>query len=699
MSAMSATALGLLRPGALQPRAGEPALPRKTAASGADALLQAARAAEAAAIAAAKTLASGPMPAATAAAYQAAMLQRPLVAPVPLSERLAAFQTRDLLASRGERVAHAAAAEGGPAGGERAATLMLSLHAWQVGAFAQLEQGRRATELDFLRSASVRAAPQGQAPGSAPHAAQAALRVIARPYTASVGAALAMGGGGGAGGFGGAGAGASAAEAAGDAAANARWITARQRELAEERGAAQTDAALLAWRLLRKKQAEGIEHNIQMRRRPKSANLTAKVEYRRTVKDALLRPATASSGAAGAAGTGSGGSGGAGGGGGFGGKARFDAGLGLPAWAFPQTSGSRAPTAAISAQRGADANALEVAVAGRTLVLPFAPSAFADPELDAEAGGDLGGLGGFGGGDPGPLALSRPTSAAAGGRPGSGGGGRPSSSGSRRGGGGGGASASASASAAGLDAEDATAQHQVRLSLRLPTPLVVTASLGGGLGATSRPATASGRPGLPPLRPATSNGRNNASSRRADRPSAGVWWNAAGRAEAMDKQEAAARAEAEAEAAAAVAAAGGAESPTRGPPPGPAGVPLLPETSIPAALDVLAALPALRAVAEREDAYDVESTVAALARAAAAAAADAALRARVQRALASGGAAPVAAGLQAARPVTATSGFFGLGANPLARERLLAAQRGVLLEAAKKAAAAKAKGAKGGAKK
>jgi hypothetical protein len=109
MAGLSAASLGLLRPGATQPRPGEPALPRRTAASGADALLQAARAADAAAIAQAKALAAGPMPAATAAAYQAAMLQRPLVAPVARSERLAAFQTRDLLASRGERVAHAAA--------------------------------------------------------------------------------------------------------------------------------------------------------------------------------------------------------------------------------------------------------------------------------------------------------------------------------------------------------------------------------------------------------------------------------------------------------------------------------------------------------------------------------------------------------------------------------------------------------------
>ena len=37
MAALSASALGLLRPGATQPRASDPPLPRKTAASGAEA--------------------------------------------------------------------------------------------------------------------------------------------------------------------------------------------------------------------------------------------------------------------------------------------------------------------------------------------------------------------------------------------------------------------------------------------------------------------------------------------------------------------------------------------------------------------------------------------------------------------------------------------------------------------------------------
>jgi hypothetical protein len=68
-------------------------------------------------------------------------------------------------------------------------------------------------------------------------------------------------------------------------------------------------------------------------------------------------------------------------------------------------------------------------------------------------------------------------------------------------------------------------------------------------------------------------------------------------------------------------------------------------------------------------------------------------RLKVRKALLSASSAPAASAAQTARFVSASSGFYSLGDNPLARERLLAAQKQVLLDAAKKAAA------KGGKKK
>jgi hypothetical protein len=252
--------------------------------------------------------------------------------------------------------------------------------------------------------------------------------------------------------------------------------------------------------------------------------------------------------------------------------------------------------------------------------------------------------------------------------------------------------------------ESVDAQHTVSLTKRLGTPLIVSSlPVVPGSSPISRPTTARVRQGvtsyIPPSRPSTSNGRVNASTKRADRPSSTVWWNNAGRQEAIDKISAEAAAALEAKA----AANGADETPSKtiNVPIGPAGFPLLPESSVPTSLNVIRFIPSLTAFAEKEREYDIENLAVALSNATLKDTENEEARTnelekqrlKARKALLSASAAPAASAAQTARFVSASSGFYSLGDNPLARERLLAAQKQVLLDAAKKAAA------KGGKKK
>lgn len=617
----------MTKPGAVLTKQSDPPLPARTAAAGADVLLLASRktAAINSSFAARQGLGGSSLPIPTAVAYQTALLERPMIEPVDGSERLKTYMLRDMLESRGKRVANALGATSLP-GGERGAAILKSIHSWQVDSFASLKTASSQYANDTIASDDVFLMKRpGTVPTGGLHGALVSpLRVSARPQTASATSI--------------------------DEPVNKKWLTARQREQAEERREAETELLMSAWRAQRKKVTETIEHSIQLKRRPRSANLTARVDYRRTIKDSLQRPVTSSGGVGGAASAAP--------------RPRYDTGLGMPLWAFGKNTANANPTISVSLPEP-NSSSLQVNLPGRVLTLDFPSTSFEGQSdqsllegLDEHRSGTL---------TPHIVNGSRPSS-------------RPPSSSSM------------------LEESDvlADSQHVVSLTKRLATPLVVSSlPVVTGSMPVSRPTTARVRLGvpsyIPPTRPATSNGRVNASLKRADRPSSTVWWNNAGRQEALDKMSAEAVAAAETKAA---------DSATDdvslkiSAPIGPAGFPLLPESSIPSSVNVIRFIPSLSAVADKEREYDVENLAAALSNTSLKDSdSDEARikelekqRVKARRALSSASSAPAAAAAQSSRFVAASSGFFSLGDNPLARERLLAAQKQVLFDNAKKAA-------------
>lgn len=622
----------LVKPGAVAPNPSDPPLPARTAAAGADVLLLTARktAAINSPFAVRQGLGGSSLPIPTAVAYQTALLERPMIEPVDGSERLKTYMLRDMLESRGKRVANALGATTLP-GGERGAAILKSIHSWQVDSFASLKSASTLYENDIKASDEDLMKRPGTVPTGGLHGMVSPLRVSARPQTASATSI--------------------------DEPVNKRWVTARQRELAEERREAETELLMNAWRAQRKKVTETIEHSIQLKRRPRSANLTARVDYRRSIKDSLQRPVTATAGGVGVSATP---------------RPRYDTGLGMPLWAFGKSAAN--PNISVSMPEP-NSNSMQVNLPGRVLTLDFPSAAFEgqsdkfllshDESIREE--GRSGAL--------------TPQAGSSGSRPSS----RPPSS---------------TSEAVEISSD---AQHTVNLTRRLATPLVVSSLPAvNGVLPVSRPTTARVRQGvpsyIPPSRPSTSNGRVNASSKRADRPSSTIWWNNSGRQEALDKISAEAAAAAEAKA----SAAGAEDMQTKvSAPIGPAGFPLVPESSVPSSLNVIRFIPSLSSVADKEREYDVENLAVALSNATLKEADSDETRiqelekqrVKARKALLSASSAPAAAQAQSSRFVAASSGFFSLGDNPLARERLLAAQKQVLYDNAKKAAA------KGGKKK
>ena len=119
----------LTRPGATLPKTSDPILPAKTAAAGADVLLLTARktAAMNSSFATRQGLGTASLPIPTAIAYQTALLERPMIEPIDGSDRLKTYMLRDMLESRGKRVANALASNTLP-GGERGAAILKSIH-------------------------------------------------------------------------------------------------------------------------------------------------------------------------------------------------------------------------------------------------------------------------------------------------------------------------------------------------------------------------------------------------------------------------------------------------------------------------------------------------------------------------------------------------------------------------------------------
>lgn len=627
----------LTRPGATLPKTSDPILPAKTAAAGADVLLLTARktAAMNSSFATRQGLGTASLPIPTAIAYQTALLERPMIEPIDGSDRLKTYMLRDMLESRGKRVANALASNTLP-GGERGAAILKSIHSWQVDSFAQLKTASTLYSDETIASDDVFLQRPGTVPtGGLRSNLVSPMRVSARPQTASTTSL--------------------------DEPVNKRWVTARQRELAEERREAETELLMNAWRAQRKKVTETIEHSIQLKRRPRSANLTAKVDYRRTIKDSLQRPVTANGGNVGGASITI--------------RPRYDTGLGMPSWAFGKNASNVNPTISVTLPEP-NSSSMQVHLPGRTLTLDF-PAASFDGNTDLSSARQVDNLED----DQSGVMIPQAASGSNGSRPPS----RPASSSS--------------------DAmESVDTQHTVSLTKRLGTPLIVSSlPVVPGSSPISRPTTARVRQGvpsyIPPSRPSTSNGRVNASAKRADRPSSTVWWNNAGRQEAIDKISAETAAALEAKA----AANGADETPSKtiSAPIGPAGFPLLPESSVPTSLNVIRFIPSLTAFAEKEREYDVENLAVALSNATLKDTENEEARTnelekqrlKARKALLSASSAPAASAAQTARFVSASSGFFSLGDNPLARERLLAAQKQVLSDAAKKAAA------KGGKKK
>ncbi len=440
-----------------------------------------------------------------------------------------------------------------------------------------------------------------------------------------------------------------------------RFVTARDRELKEAREASDLAAMLSTLRAQRKTMNEEIERRIQARRRPKSANLVARLDYRTSVKEALLRPVTAGATVGGVA---------------------ADASSPKPKTGSSSSSSSSSgglPPTLVTSAVAHSMTGVTLTVGGKAIALDFHARADAGPRSDADDDDDdiidaaldpteiVSRAASRAGSRPGSgIGIGRPMSPRGGAqlpslRPGSGQGSRP-------------VSATGRPRSRGPPPPTGPIQepaHVVQVSSRLTTPIILTRA------------------------PAKTTGVAK-SSRAKDRPSMAGWWETAGRGEALERQDAQAKAEAEAEAAAAAAASGGDPTSAVTPPIplGPAGVPLVAESSIGPAPDVLSSIIALRAKIEAEDAYDVDRAAEALERIGVSGLPGLPAE-RLARALATVPASTSAAArAQAERPVTASSGFFGLGENPVAREKRLTALKNQLLAAAKKGGAGKGGGKK-----
>jgi hypothetical protein len=695
-----------------------------------------------------------PLDFATQVSYLSLQMQRTLVTtPVAGEGPLGAYKTRDLVAASRERVQHA-----GASGrlGPLPAGIAANLVSWQAGSRALLEGAREKLVANTLAEddAANRAAgglltvrglshhhpssaPAGGARTPHSHLATHPARPSSASNSADQSAAHSVSPSKGA-----HPAGSSSSSSRGGGGVSVvsqRFVTAREKELVAEREAALLASQLHQIRASRRALGEDIERRIQMARRPKSANLATKVDYRQGVREGLQRPMTAgpSSSSSG------------GGAGGLGGGA--DAVL-LPP--LPMTASTVVPrksyygpsatslSSMVTSAVPIGPTAVHVVVGGRPLTLEFPatappaggqtsrPTSAASPRAlggrapSADGQGRPASAGDSAPGDPmallaadaaielalDPASASRPGSAAHTlSRPRSGRrrAVRPprsssSSSSSRPGsassllpplhipssssdGFGSGAEDVGSAGEDGFDDDGGEGEeddlglgfdlgpedrHVVRMAPRLPVPILVTGK---------RPVTI----GVPK------------GKKHADRPSMAGWWENEGRAQALERQDSDAKAAHEARTAADEAA-GKAPHASNTVPLGPAGVPLLPEASIQPAANVVSAVPLLRSRMGAEAAYDVDATVKAFE----------ALKIRgggpsrqvVARALLTGPEGTAAGtAAQAARPVSASSGFFGLGENPLMRKKRLAALALQTIAAAKKGAAAAKKG--GGGKK
>lgn len=192
-------------------------------------------------------------------AYQAAMLQRPVVAPVAVSDALRPFARRDLLASQAQRVSSAKRSGAGPV----AVGIALTLVKWQQQAREGLQAGiDAAAEAEEAAgglgaSAVVAAGPGDDLDWSAFDAA-APSTARARPMSSSG----RRGGGGGVG--------ARPLTASQPPNAYDRYLLRRAQEAVEAQNETDIDRALQQWRENKTAVDAEIERRIQARRRPRA---------------------------------------------------------------------------------------------------------------------------------------------------------------------------------------------------------------------------------------------------------------------------------------------------------------------------------------------------------------------------------------------------------------------------------------------
>lgn len=538
----------------------------------------------------------------TSIIYQTNMLQRPLITPVQPSSPLRKFQTRDLLVAHTERVQHATVT--GRLQSPQAIGIATNVVNWQNKSRQVLQQAHTAMKNDSIHNdLIILGSPTGTSNGSS-----ALLSSTVRPHTSP------------------------ATTQSSATLVQERYTTARDRELMEQREAADLAQTLQTWRVQRKLQNERIEKNIQLRRRPRSANLSTKVDYRSGIREALIRPSTVGSTLPTSTITNN--------------TLRSKTDTTVPT--VPGSMIITSPTLMDPNNNNNNTNTIiSMNIGNKPLTLDFPSPVWID-HTATNAIHDAIGL---------PFdsstTASRPGTSDPSNRTGS----RPSSS--RPGSRGilsminlhGMENPGSNTNSNGI--MDIDPPHMVKLTPRLNIPIIIT-----------RPAT------VPIGTPKGNRHRN--------RPSMVGWWHTEGRNQAKEREQNAKLTD-------------DSESSTVGKhanvPIGPAGVPLVPEASIEPVPDLLNSMQQLRNQIDAEDDYDIEATTQAFEKKGVTLP-SLSLSHALKTSTAS---TSVVVRSQQERPVTASSGLFGLGENPVAREKRLAALKNQILAAAKKAGGGKGK--------
>lgn len=518
----------------------------------------------------------------TSIIYHSNMLQRPLIIPVQPSNTLEKYQTKDLLNSYTERIQHATVS--GRLQSPQAAGIANNLVNWQNNSRQVLTNAKLSQKYDEKCNDLI-ILGQNTLPSSS------------TTTTTNV---------------------------------QEKYATARDRELAEQREAADLASTLRTWRAQRKLQNEAIERNIQLRRRPRSANLNVRVDYRAGVREVLNRPNTVGSNPASSTTVPS--------------LVRKDTITSPNNKVINNNLVIHPPVLTPNDNNNNNSNSISMSIGNKALTLDFIPSTTTLDNDTLNAIHDAIGLPNLDSSRPG-TSSSNPS----GSRPNSS---RPGSRGilsmiSLHG--------MESTTPVNTNIPGIDPQHSVKLTSRLNIPIIV-----------NKPAS------IPIGTPKGTHHRN--------RPSMVGWWNTEGRNQAKEREEQNNKNNEDNN---------NTETNTKlaNVPMGPAGVPLLPEASIEPIPDILNSMQQLRTQIDAEDDYDVDATLQAFEKKGITLPTLAVSQAIKTSTLPTS----MISKAQQERPVTASSGFFGLGENPVAREKRLAALKNQVLAAAKKAGGGKGK--------